>query len=294
MKSYAATIKDLSLAAPKRDIYSTKTQNGRLMVVGGSEDYHGAPVLASNAAYSVLAALRVGIGYAVAFVPRSVLNPVRTLSPNIIVKPMSGNNLNFNDFSMLANNLDKSQCLVIGNGLGKKADSLKTAAKLITYADKNGKRVIVDADALYAVKNYCKKLSKNVLLTPNMKEFELFYSKKLDDKSISQKIKASIEVSKRLNANILLKGHVTVVTDAERVKLITSKSSVLGTMGTGDVLSGMIAGYATNNTYLFADAVAGAYLHSIIGDRLFKEKGSHIVASDVIDYIPSVLKKFDK
>ena len=93
---------------------------------------------------------------------------------------------------------------------------------------------------------------------------------------------------------MLLKGHETVVTDGKRTKIIRAKSSALAVMGTGDVLSGMIGAYAAKNNDLFVAGVAGAYLHAMIGDALYKEKGNHILASDVVDGIPKILKKFDK
>jgi hydroxyethylthiazole kinase-like uncharacterized protein yjeF len=294
VKYVAATSKDLLLATPPRSIYSSKRENGKVLIVGGSEDYHGAPALASTAAYSLLAALRVGIGYATAFVPRSVLNANRSVSPNIIVKPLSGNNLSLNDIPMLCKEIDRSNCLVLGPGLGRKPKTIKAVTKLLAYLDKKEKRVVVDADALYAVAKYTKKLSRNFILTPNAKEFLLFYKKKFDDRSLSSKISAAIEVSKTLNANILLKGHNTIVTDGRRTKIITAKTSALATMGTGDVLSGIIGAYAAKNKDMFVSAVAGAYLHALIGDALYKEKGNHILASDVVDLIPSILKKFDR
>ena len=103
--------RDLRLASVPRGPYSSKRSNGKLLIVGGSEIYHGAPALASNAAYMVLAALRTGIGYVIEFVPKSVLNSTRSVSPDIIVRPLAGNNLNSRDIPMLINSLDNSEML---------------------------------------------------------------------------------------------------------------------------------------------------------------------------------------
>lgn len=289
-----ATANDLKLVMKARDVYSTKRENGRVTIIGGSENFHGAPVLASNATYSVLAALRVGIGYATTFVPRSVLAQNRSLSPNVIVRPLNLNNLNTKDFQMLAKAIDNSECVVMGNGLGRKTDSLKSVSKLISYALRKSKNVVIDADAIYSVKVNRIRLNKNFLVTPNEKEFSLFWKESLDPKNLEARINAAVSVSNQLNCTILLKGHDTIVTDGTRTKIISSKSSALGTMGTGDVLSGIIGGFAANNNDLFKAAVAGAYLHSRIGDLLHSEKGNHILASDVIDYIPKILRKLDR
>jgi len=133
------------------------------------------------------------------------------------------------------------------------------------------------------------KLGSNALITPNTFEFKIFYKRRLGD-DIVPRMAASMEVAKRLGTNVLLKGHETVVTDGKRCKIIRARSSALATMGTGDVLAGMISGFAVNGNDLFVAAVAGAYANSLIGDILYKNKGNHIIATDVVEAIPKVLK----
>lgn len=286
--------KDLIAASPKRGKYSTKLDNGRVLVVGGNEYFHGAPALASTAAYALLAALRVGSGYAVAYVPRGVLIANRSVSLDIIVRPLSGNRLNPKDVPMLSKSIERSDCLVIGSGLGRAAETVRAVSMLLDYAAKNDKKVVVDADAIGAVKEHGRKLNMNFIITPNEREFNALTWLSPDREDISVMVKASVGASKRFGCNVLLKGHSTVVTDGKRIKIVRAKSSALATMGTGDVLSGMIGAYAAKNKDMFVAGVAGAYLHAIIGDMLHKEKGNHILASDVVDYIPKALRKYDK
>ena len=108
------------------------------------------------------------------------------------------------------------------------------------------------------------------------------------------RIDAVKKLASRLGANVLLKGHVTIISDGRRVKLVESRTATLATMGTGDVLSGIIGGYMTRNGNAFVSAVAGAYLQARIGDLLYKEKGYHAIATDALDYIPRILKKYDR
>lgn len=293
-KALYASDKDLRLASAPRDKYSTKRMNGKLVIVGGSERFHGAPALASNAAYAVLAALRVGIGYAVEYVPRSVVTATRSVSPDIIVMPLYGNNLTSRDIPRLVKDLKWSECLVLGPGLGKSDETCKAVIKLIDYIKGAGKRAVIDADALYALNKYRRKLNMNFLITPNKEEFEFFHKGKIKDSDMQARIDAAIKVSHDLNANVLLKGHESIVTDGKRVKIVDSESSALAVMGTGDTLAGIIGGYLTKNRDIFTSAVAGAYLHATIGDILYKEKGNHILASDVVDYIPDLLKRYDR
>lgn len=293
MKIPYATSKELRRAIKGRDPYSSKTKNGRLLIIGGSETYHGAPALAANAAYNSLAALRSGTGYVTVYVPRGILNVERGVSPNNIIRPLSGNHLNLNDFKMLANSINKVDCVVIGNGMGREADSLKCASKLINYAIKNSKNIIIDADGIYAIWKYAKQLNKCALLTPNEKEFGLFYRKEVSEKDINSRMEAAKAIARKLNCNLLLKGHNTVITDGKDSRVVRAKSAALATMGSGDVLAGLIGGFASRGN-IFDSAVAAAYVHAAIGDSLHKKEGNHIIASDVVDCIPFILKKFEK
>ena len=286
---HAASRRDLLLASKRRKLYSDKYSNGKVVVIGGSESFHGAPVLASEAADNTLAALRVGAGYAITCVPKSIETAVRKVSPELVVRALNGRNLGMKDVKFLEGIAKRADAVVIGPGLGRSKETLHAVAKFIDRACAEGKRVVVDADALYAIK-YVKRLNKNVLMTPNAFEFRLFYRRKLDQKDLKSRTSAAIEVAERLDANVLLKGHETVVTDGKRWKTVAARSSALATMGTGDVLAGMIGGFAAGNKDMFIAAVAGAYLHTQIGDSLYKKKGNHIIATDVIDAIPGIFK----
>jgi hydroxyethylthiazole kinase-like uncharacterized protein yjeF len=283
---------DLKLASRPRSLYGSKLDNGRVLVIGGSSRFHGAPVLVSNAAYLTLAAMRVGAGYAITCVPRSILSPVRKLSPNLIVRPLSGENLNSGDLRELKSESRRADCIVIGPGLGRSRATMKALAKLIAYCVRLGKRMVIDADAIRAVSSVHMRLGKDAVITPNDSEFRRLSKAGLIDREM--RMEAAKKLALRLDTNVLLKGHVTIVTDGRRVKLVEPGTAALATMGTGDVLSGIIGGYMALNGSAFLSAVAGAYLLARIGDLLYKEKGYHILATDVLDCIPRVLKKYDK
>ena len=285
--------RDLALASMPRSMHSDKYSNGKVVVVGGGETFHGAPVLASKAADYTLSALRVGAGYAITCVPKSIAVAVRKVSPNLVVRALSGSNLNSDDLKILDEAARRANSVVIGPGLGRHAGTLRTIAKFMEHSIAVGKRIVVDADALYAIR-YVKGLNKSVLITPNAFEFRLFCKRELDQKDIAPRVRASMEAANALNANVLLKGHETIVTDGRRFKVVAARSSALATMGTGDVLAGIIGGYAARTDDMFKAAVAGAYLHTFIGDALHKKMGDHIIATDVMDAIPGILKTFDR
>ncbi len=288
-------IGDAYLAYTKRDAFSHKGMNGKVLVIGGSTTYHGAPIMAINAANNVIASLRVGAGYAVACLPRKVAYAARVLTANIIVKEFSGDMLTLADSKMLKEEIKRTDALIIGPGLGREEETLKTIAELVDFSSQIGKKVIADADACYAA-HMMKNLSKNVLFTPHDKEFEGMLGKapeKESEEALIARAKAAIKGAKELNAMILLKGHNTIITDGKKLKINRSKSAALATMGTGDVLAGIIGGYAAAGAGLFEAASAGAYLHSKIADEFAEKFGEHMIAEDIINMLPKTLKEME-
>ncbi len=293
LKEFAsASPADLKIASKPRSLQGSKKDNGGVMIIAGSREYHGAPVLASNAVYSTLASLRIGTGYGFLYVPKVIEQAARILSPNLIVRRFGSDYISDGDLSQLDEDIDKTDSIVIGMGLGRNKEVLAASAKIIKNAIAMRKKMVVDADALFSIKQV-EKLNFNVVLTPQDREFQELSGIKPKKTPLSERARQAVSLAKRLETNILLKGHETIVTDGKRVKIIRSESSALATMGTGDVLSGIIGGYMATGIDAFEAAVAGAYLHSKIGDKLAKEKGNHILAVDVVDYIPKILKEFD-
>ena len=292
MRITSATSKDVIKATRPRDMYGNKSDNGRVAVIAGSSEYHGAPVLASNTAYNTLAALRIGVGYAYLYVPSSIINSVRVLSPTLIIRKFGRNDIGDGNFAALKKQLEKVDSVVIGMGLGRRVSTLRMSAKIIDYAVRSGKKVVVDADAIYSIR-YVRKLNGNVVLTPQDREFEGLSGRVPDKHSLQRRITLSSALARGLHCSVLLKGHDTIITDGSSVKLIMSDSSVFATMGTGDVLAGIIGGYMAAGAGTFDAAAAGACVHSKVGDILHKKMGNHILSSDIVNAIPDLLKKFD-
>lgn len=291
-KIHRANQKDLLLSASPRKSHSSKYDNKTVVIIGGSSLFHGAPALSSLSAYQTLAALRIGTGYALTYVPKGILREVRSVSPNIIVRPFGGNDLSVSDLKSLKIAISKADSVVLGPGLGRKKQSLLATGKLLKYLLNLDKKVVVDADALLAAKGL--KLNKNFVITPNEKEFLHLYKRQLKKNDLKSRADAAIGLARKINSIVVLKGHETVVTDGKMIKVIYSKSSSLATMGTGDILAGIIGGYAALTGDTFASSVAGAYLHSQIGEQLGKKMGNHMLASDMVQEIPKIIKRFDK
>ena len=277
---------DIRRATEPRRLSVNKYQNGSVLIVGGGEEYHGAPIIAAFGASNTLAALRTGSGYVTVAVPKSAAPAVRKLSANLIVRSLAS----IGDLKTIGS--IRHDSVVIGPGIDGDRKNLAAAHRLILAEIKAGKRVVIDATAIRCL-SMRDKLGRDAVITPHTGEFKVLTGLDLREAGINERIKAATQLARKLGCVVVLKGHDTVITDGKSFKVNTAKSSALATMGTGDVLSGMIASYMALHNDAFESAVAGVVAHSMVGDMLARRMGNHIMAMDVAQHIPDVLKGFD-
>jgi NAD(P)H-hydrate epimerase len=94
-----------------------------------------------------------------------------------------------------------------------------------------------------------------------------------------------------LGGTVLLKGHVDIVSDGERVKLNRTGNPAMTVGGTGDVLSGVVAGLMAQGVPEFDASVAGAFINGAAGDLAVVELGDHLAPTDLIHLIPKVMNE---
>ena len=114
-----------------------------------------------------------------------------------------------------------------------------------------------------------------------------FYNK-IEERSLIVK-----EESKKLGIVILLKGHIDIISDGEKVKLNRTGTQAMTVGGTGDVLTGLCAALLARSKRLFESAVAAAYINGKAGEMATEEYGNQIIARDLIKYIPKIIKNLD-
>ncbi|MCL4404374.1 NAD(P)H-hydrate dehydratase [Candidatus Marsarchaeota archaeon] len=284
---------DVMLATRPRSIYASKYDHGNVLVLGGSIDYRGAPMLTGMAAEHALAALKTGSGYVTVMSPEdSLVNEQRPM-PELIMKMLSKERLAAEDIKKIAET--KHDAIVIGPGLPNDYLDYEQFSKLLALEREKGRPIIADAAALRAFAKSKNLIGSGMVLTPHTGEFKYLSGTDLSKRSINARIYASIDFAKTYGCTLVLKGNETIITDGKRLKINKAETPALATMGTGDVLAGIIASYAAiNKGEIFESSVAGVHVHSTIGDKLYKEMGLHATAYDVAMAIPSVVKEFDK
>jgi ADP-dependent NAD(P)H-hydrate dehydratase / NAD(P)H-hydrate epimerase len=272
---------DVLLVTQNRALSAHKGDFGKLLVVGGSEVFSGAPTLVS------LAALRTGVDIVYTAVPEATAHDVASLSPDLITVKLAGANLNVDNVQVLKSYLHMVDAVALGPGLGLSAETKAFVKEFIEAVEEVKKPLLLDADGLKAYANFKRPLKMPLVLTPHAGEFAILTGKQLPA-DIKGKAEVVRQAAAELKAVILVKGGVDVVSDGMRVKLNFTGNPGMTVGGTGDVLSGVVAALLAQKADAFEAAVAGVFVNGAAGDFVAAELGAHMVASDLIDYIPQV------
>lgn len=290
MPDYVETSDDLlRRVIQPRKVDSHKGDNGFVGVVGGSRIFHGAPFFTS------MSALRAGADLAYLAVPKLIASSVRSLAPELIVFPLADAKLTRGAADALLKWLPEVDSLVLGPGFGRQ--NLDGAKKVVSQICLEKKvRISLDSEAqnkeLYSLIK-----GKDCITTPHPGEFKRVFQVDAGE-TLDQKIASVKSEASEFGLTIVLKAHETVISDGETVYVNRTGSPAMTCGGIGDTLSGVIGAFlaSTSGTDVKSVEVAAAasYVVGLAGSKAADAKGFHIVASDIIEQIPFVLKPFDK
>jgi len=261
-----------------RDNDSHKGDNGKVLVIGGSKEYHGAPIYASLAA-SYLSDLVYVVS------PKKCSKVIKSYSPDMIVFPTEKNHFIPEDVEVLKTLSEKVDSILVGVGIGRDSETVETVLDFLNCV--SCKKIIIDADGLFAIKENLEILKKNdVCITPHHSEYKMVFDEPLTSDNI-------LINSEKYQITIISKGEVDLISEGKRVIKNFTGNSGMTTGGTGDILSGLITAFATKGTVLEA-ACAGTFLNGIAGDITSEEMGTNFRSSDVLKRIPKALKFCEK
>ncbi len=274
---------NVALVVKPRPPEAHKGLFGRLLIVGGSEVFSGAPALVA------LAALRTGVDITYVAAPHTTSYAIASMSPNLITVKLEGDNLNPRNIADVESYLDISTAVVIGPGLGLYEETNEAVKKIIRLVEKKGIPLLLDADGIKAFAQYKRKTSTPLVLTPHAGEYRILTGKELKKDLKKREIEVR-ESARELGAVILLKGHVDVISNGTQVKLNFTGNPGMTVGGTGDVLSGIVGAFLSQGNDPFEAAVAGAFISGAAGDFVYNEMGYHMLPTDIIDWIPKVAR----
>ena len=323
--TYEIEMKDIRNIVAQRPSDTNKGDYGYVGIMGGCLEYSGAVKLANLSA----ASMRAGCGVVRLIIPKEIAKSVTPYLLEQTIFPMEDNDSKM-VFSreQLKEALNKLKAVAIGMGWGKSEEYKKILEYiLINYQIP----IVIDADGLNTLStmnmDILKETKCKVILTPHLKEFErlskikledirkvassyvsfdserrtaqgnlnLFNTEKSSDSSDTIKnheINLAKDFAKTYNVILLLKGPTTIVTDGEKVYLVKRGCSGMATAGSGDVLSGILAGLLGYNVPDLLTVSAGAFLNGVAGE-IAEEKYTDIsmIASDTVKCLPEAIKQ---
>jgi hydroxyethylthiazole kinase-like uncharacterized protein yjeF len=270
------------LVTKARPTFAHKGDSGRVLLVGGSEVFSGAPVLMS------MAALRTGVDLAYTASPEKTAHDIASLSPDLISVKLEGSHLNPGNVDELKEYLRAVDAVVMGPGIGLHEETKRFVEGFVKSVEEAGKPLLLDADGLKAFGEFKRRLEVPLVLTPHAGEYAILTGKQLPN-DVPGRVRYVKQTAAELGAVVLVKGAVDIISDGSRVKLNFTGNAGMTVGGTGDVLSGIVGAFLAQKSDAFEAAVAGAFVNGAAGDFVAANVGFHMVATDLLEYIPNVL-----
>jgi hydroxyethylthiazole kinase-like uncharacterized protein yjeF len=274
---------DVDAVTMRRSPEAHKGQFGRLLVIGGSDIFSGAPTLVASAAY------RTGTDLVFVAAPEKTAQVIASISPNLITVKLPGANLMPQHFRILREQLERASAIAIGPGLGLNKQTVTAVRRILAFARQSRKPLLLDADALKALGILRKKVfDSSTVVTPHSGEFQAI-SGKSPSRDLKVRSTEVREFAAKIGGTVLLKGHTDIISDGTQTKLNNTGNPGMTVGGTGDVLSGIVAGLMAQGVGAYRAAVAGAFINGAAGDFAQEQFGYHLTPVDLIDYIPKIM-----
>lgn len=279
----------VSALIPQRKADSNKGDYGRVLIVTGSTGMTGSGCLAS------MSALRVGAGLVYAGVPKSLTSVYSSKMTEPIVLPLEDNGtgcLSASCSEHIAELMTDMDVVAIGPGLTASGDIRKVVESVIENCRAP---LVMDADALNAISSdpsVLNKLKTVAVITPHPGEMARLMGTSVKEVQ-SDRIGAASEFAQKYGVVVVLKGSRTIVAyPSGQVLINVTGNAGMATAGTGDVLTGIIAGIAAQGVPISEAAAAGVCLHGVAGDAVADYKGMHgMTAGDIVDILPVTIRE---
>jgi ADP-dependent NAD(P)H-hydrate dehydratase / NAD(P)H-hydrate epimerase len=262
-----------------RAVDSNKGTYGRVLIIGGSRGKTGAASMAGQAA------LRAGAGLVTVAAPQSVLPIIAASMPELMTEGLEETNAGTIANQSVSGLMKDKTVVAIGPGLTTVPE---TSAFVRRVGSECRSQMVIDADGLNALVGFEGDLG-GAVLTPHPGEMARLIEKNIQHVT-SNRLEVASDFAKRRNAYVVLKGYRTVVATPDgSVYINPTGNPGMATGGTGDILTGMIAGVlAQEHLGSFIERLCLAvYLHGLAGDLAADEVGEEsLVATDLLRFLP--------
>lgn len=278
----AADIRHLFTRRPRN---SNKGMYGHVLIVAGSFGKSGAPAMAGLASY------RSGAGLVTVAVPKSALPMVAAVRPELMTEPLEeteSGRVRFANLPHVIALAKKMSVLALGPGLGTEEETVRLVKKLYEEAEIP---MVVDADGLNALAGSLPKTDKIRVLTPHPGEMSRLTGKSTKEVQ-ADRLDVAQQLASESGATIVLKGDRTVIAFSDGETWVNPTGSPsMATGGTGDILTGMIAGIMGQHPNDWKRAVVAAvWLHGRCGELGAAKWGEQaMLATDLLEVLPEAM-----
>lgn len=290
-ETYLVDKKIISHILPPIPDDTYKHRQGKVLLFAGSPGMTGAACLAAQAA------LRSGAGLVISAIPKSlnlVMEIKNTETLSLPLPETVSGTFSRAALAAAAERIEWSDVVVFGPGVSTNEETLEFGRDLLQSVDKP---IVVDADGLRVFQNHLGliKTIKDLILTPHLGEFAMITGQAVSDLKTNI-IDAGRQFVLNYPCTLVLKGAPTVVVSREgHVAVNSTGNPALATGGTGDILTGLIAGLRAQKMNAFDAAVAAVFVHGLAADYGCEKLGVRgLIAGDLLSYIPGVLQEFEK
>ena len=275
---------------PPRDARMHKGDAGRVFLIAGSIGLSGAAALCATGA------LRVGAGLVTLGIPKSLHDPLVQKLTEAMLKGLPETNegsLSLPGLAEILSTAERADAVGIGPGLSQIPQTKELVRRALPSIRKP---LVLDADGLNAIAedvDVLRTLPLPIILTPHPGEMARLTRLSADDIQKDRERVAS-EFAKTYRVVVVLKGHGTVVAGFDGAVYVNDTGNPgMASGGSGDVLTGMIAGLLAQRLPLYEAAQVGVYLHGLSGDLAAEARGQiGLIASDLADRIPAAIQRY--
>jgi len=281
-----------SSVLPARPADANKGSFGRVLVIGGSVNYIGAPYLACSGA------IRVGAGLVTLATASSLQSILASKLTEVTYLPLPESRpgtISSEAARLVQQQLDQYNAIVLGCGLGQSQSAINLVKSILFKSKAVLPALVIDADALNIlaqIPKWWERLTIDAILTPHPGEMSRLAEMTVDSIQ-SDRSGITRKVADRWHKTIVLKGaHTVIVAPDGQSKICPIANPGLASAGTGDVLTGVIAGLVAQGLSLFDAAACGVYLHAEAGEMVKAKLGdAGMIATDLLPALPLVIKQ---
>ncbi|MEI7811875.1 MAG: NAD(P)H-hydrate dehydratase [Ignavibacteria bacterium] len=284
---YIIEPEDILSMLPVRAKDSHKYSVGKVLVVAGSAELPGASIL------TAVAALKSGAGACFLAAPSSIRTILQCRLSEVIVHAYDDEQKGYfseNNIPELMKRFEWMDCLAIGPGLGRSEETLQAVRSAVKL--NNGKRMVIDADAIFALSNEEYKYLDlaNAVFTPHHAEFAYLLGIELTELR-KDLLRFGKEFALETGAYLVLKGAPTIIFNPMGEAFINHAGNPgMAKFGTGDALTGVIAAMLSQTESIEDAVLASVYLHSLSADLLLNDKTEFgIMAAEIINNLPDAI-----